>query len=223
MNNIEVEVKILLQSLKEKERFLEACQRATELTEARKNSQLNHYFARWDLRKLQENIDIHLGNEQKNELEMLISKAKSFSGRTRKSNDDVIFVLKASVDETNSINGTGRLEFEVTVPMSIDELDQIFLDSGFEYETKWSRDRVEYNFWDYTLCIDENSGYGFLAEIERVVPDGEDIDSIKIGIRSLIKELWFEELSQDRVNRMYEHYIHVWPHYYGTKNWFNVL
>ena len=223
MNNIEVEVKILLQSLKEKERFLGACQKKSELVEARKNSQLNHYFVWGDLKKLQENIDTQLSNEQKDELKMLISKAKSFSARTRKSNEDVIFVLKTSVDETNSINGTGRLEFEVTVPMSIDELDWVFLDSWFEYETKWSRERVEYNFWEYTLCIDENSGYWFLAEIERVVPDGEDIDVIKSSIRDLITELWFEELSQDRVNRMYEHYIHVWPHYYGTKNWFNVL
>ena len=223
MNNIEVEVKILLQSLEKKDNFLKACEEKYPLRESHKNSQLNHYFTWWDLDALKNNIDSYLDVQQKEELKTLISKAKSFSARTRKSNDSVIFVLKASVDETNSINGTGRLEFEVTVPLSIDELDKVFLDSWFSYETKWSRDRVEYNFWDYTLCVDENSGYGFLAEIERVVPDGEDIESIKSNIRALIEELWFEELSQDRVNRMYEHYIHVWPHYYGTKNWFNVL
>lgn len=222
MNNIEVEVKILLQSREKKEAFLKACSKKYPLEEKATNSQLNHYFAGGDLWALEENISLYLSEEQKNELKMLISKAKSFSARTRKANDDVIFVLKASVDETNSINGTWRLEFEVHVPLSIDELDGIFLKSWFEYETKWSRDRVEYNFWDYTLCIDENSGYWFLAEIERVVPDGEDIDTIKSDIRSLIEELWSEELSQDRVNRMYNHYIHVWPHYYGTKNWFNV-
>ncbi len=223
MNNIEVEVKILLQSLEKKDLFLKACEQKHPLNESHKNSQLNHYFTWWDLSALQNNINSYLDDSQREELQTLITKAKSFSARTRKSNDDVIFVLKASVDETNSINGTGRLEFEVTVPLSIEELDTIFLDSGFNYETKWSRNRVEYNFWDYTLCIDENSGYWFLAEIEKVVPDGQDIDVIKSDIRTLIQELWHEELSQDRVNRMYEHYIHVWPHYYGTKNWFNVL
>lgn len=129
MNNIEVEVKILLQSKDIKNAFLQACENKYELKEARNNSQLNHYFSGGSLQKLKENISSHLDDSQKQELTALISKAKSFSARTRKSNDDVIFVLKASVDETNSINGTGRLEFEVTVPLSIDELDQIFLDS----------------------------------------------------------------------------------------------
>lgn len=223
MNNIEVEVKILLQSKENKDIFLKACENISPLTESTRNSQLNHYFNWGSLQDLENNIQPYLSDTQKEELQGLISKAKSFSARTRKSNNDVIFVLKASVDETNSINGTGRLEFEVVVPLSIDELDQIFLDSGFEYQTKFSRNRVEYSFWDYTLCVDENSGYGFLAEIERVVPDGEDIEVIKTDIRNLIEKTGFEELSQDRVNRMYEHYTHVWPYYYGTKNWFNVL
>lgn len=222
MNNIEIEVKILLQSEENKSRFLSALQSHGGLIETGKNSQLNHYFSGGDLHILKGNISAYLDESQKQNLDSLMARAKSFSARTRKSDDRVIFVLKASIDETNSINGTGRLEFEVDMPLSIDELDQIFLDSGFSYETKWSRDRVEYQYGDYVVCLDQNSGYGWLAELERVVTDESQLETIKTEIRDEISVLGFSELPQDRVNRMYQHYVHVWPHYYGTRNWFNV-
>jgi len=57
----------------------------------------------------------------------------------------VILVIKASVDDTTSSNGTARLEWESKVGLSIEELDALVLKSGFQYQAKWSRERQELN------------------------------------------------------------------------------
>jgi len=224
MNNIEIEVKILLQSQENAEKFLKALKKNSEVKIFEKSSQLNHYFRNWDLNILSNNIKKYLNSEDKIKLEDLINKAKWFSVRTRKLNDRVILVIKATLNENeDSINWTWRIEFEADINLSINELDELILNSWFEYETKYSRDRIEYRYKDYNVTIDKNSGYWYLAEIEKVVKDKKDLEKITKEIRDEIKLLWFKELSQERIWRMYKHYINVWPHYYGTNNWFNVM
>ncbi len=222
-NNIEIEVKILLQDKKNAAEFLEALKKNGEVTVYEESSQLNHYFRFWKLEQLKTKVIQHLSEDDVKKLESVTELAKWFSVRTRKLNDRVILVVKATLNENeDSVNGTGRIEFEADVELSIDKLDAIILNSWFEYETKYSRDRVEYRYKNFNVTIDKNSGYWYLAELERVVEDEKDLEKITGEIRDEIKLLWFEELSQERVGRMYKHYINVWPHYYGTNNWFNV-
>ena len=78
-----------------------------------------------------------------------------------------MLVIKASVDDTTSSNGTARLEFESEVKMTLDELDKILLDSGFTYQAKWSRERQDFKYKGLNVSIDKNAGYGFLAENAR--------------------------------------------------------
>lgn len=216
MNNIEIEVKVLLQSEENAKNLLEKLEKTWKLEKIWENSQLNHYFDNGDFMSLKNNFKdvLNVGNYKK--LEHILEVWKSFSVRTRKEDERVIFVIKASIDESNSINWTWRIEFEVDVDMDIDSLDKILLESGFPYGSKWSRSRKEYKYKNYTVAIDKNSWYWYLAEFERVVPDGKDLDLIKKEIREELAELSLIELSQDRVNRMYQYYIKNWPDYYGA-------
>lgn len=187
------------------------------------SQQLNHYFTGTVNDEL---VDVFSPlieeQEQKDLLGRVVTEGQKHSIRTRKANDDVIFVIKASIDDTTSENGIARIEFEYTLPMTLDALDQLLLDCGFEYQAKWSRDRVEYTLDDTTICIDRNAGYGYLAEFEQVVTDAESKDTVEADLRTLMGECGVSELPQDRLARMFEHYNTNWPDYYGTDKIFVV-
>ncbi len=223
-NNIEVEIKSLLGSREAKESLISRMyDNYGNLTLKRKNKQLNHYFMKGNLQKLEKNISGFLNEMENDLLRNIIQYSKSHSVRTRKADSNVIFVVKATLDETTSSNGIARSEFEANVPLSIDELDKVILDSDFEYQAKWSRERHEYLYKDYTVSIDKNAGYGYLAEFERVVSHDADFDAVKKQIRGEFKLLGIQELQQDRLERMFAHYNKNWREYYGTEKTFVIL
>ena len=41
----------------------------------------------------------------------------------------------------------------------------------FTYQSKWSRERTEYQFSGVNVTIDRNAGYGYLAEFESIEND----------------------------------------------------
>ena len=107
------------------------------------NSQLNHYFKGDGFENLLISIKEYLDNEKYTLLKKVIKEGEKHSLRTREVNGEVKLVIKASVDDTTSENGIIRMEFEENLDMELDELDQLLLDSGFEYQAKWSRLREE--------------------------------------------------------------------------------
>lgn len=186
------------------------------------HKQLNHYFVGGKLQELYEKIKDKLETEKKSKLKDLSEKATDFSVRTRWADGRVILVVKASVDDTTSSNGTARLEWEALVPISIEELDEIVLSSGFSYQAKWSRERSEYEFQGSNVSIDKNAGYGYLAEFEKVIDDESKASEVKEEIRKMMNELDVVELAQDRLARMFDYYNNNWQKYYGTDNIFTI-
>ncbi len=221
--NFEIEIKTLLGSKENADALISRMkQHDPQLKEFGEHKQLNHYFAGGDLKSLFPKIKTHLTTEQALELEQLIEQTKDFSMRSRWADDKVIFVLKASVDDTTASNGTARREFEATVKMSLEELDKILLDSGFEYLSKWSRERKEYSYKGANITVDRNAGYGYLAEFEMVDEDASKAEQIKTNLRNLMQELEVAELNQDRLARMFDFYNKNWPDYYGTEKVFTI-
>ena len=212
------------------------------------HKQLNHYFVPTpsgsgrvdgDLHQLYENVKDLIEPDKKDRLMELADKAKDFSVRTRWADGKVILVLKASVDDTTSSNGTARLEWESKVSKTIEELDEIILKSGFHYQAKWSRERQEFKYHpsadvvqatglphlknaDVNVSIDKNAGYGYLSEFEMVIGDQSKVDETKALIRQMMKELGVDELPQDRLARMFDFYNKNWEKYYGTDNIFTI-
>ena len=217
MAKYEIEVKSLLgeaekaSALVKKMRALDpSCARVTS------NKQLNHYFEGGDMNALVYAITPHLSEDQLNKLRHVVERGKEFSIRTRQKDDQVLLVVKASVDAGTSANTVSRLEFEEPVEASLDEMDKLLQDAGFQYQAKWSREREEYSYKGANVCLDKNAGYGYLAEFEKVTDDESALASARAEIESLMTELGVEELPQDRLERMFAHYNQNWPEYYGT-------
>jgi predicted adenylyl cyclase CyaB len=221
MAHFEIEVKSLLG---EKERAEALKKTMLELDPSCEcistNSQLNHYFEGGDIKKLYETVEHLFTGEQHEKFQTLAEKGSNCSVRTRQRDDQVLLVVKASIDGGASENGVQRMEFEEPVSISLDELDALVQAAGYTYQAKWSRQREEYTFKDANVCIDRNAGYGFLAEVEKIVPEASMADQVRSEIDELMKDLQLEELPQSRLARMFDHYNKNWPDYYGTDKTF---
>lgn len=145
--------------------------------------------------------------------------------RTRGTKNETILVVKATVNDETSSNGTARIEWEVDLaPMPLEKMDELVLEAGFAYQAKWSRDRDEYQLsHDTALCIDRNAGYGYLAEFERVIDNPEKIEETRTDLLNMIQFLGYEELGQERLARMFDFYNKNWRDYYGTEKVFTIV
>jgi adenylate cyclase class IV len=232
MHEYEIEIKSLLGGKEKADELLKKMrEKDPDLVEVGAHKQLNHYFEGGDLKSLYQKVETCLNETDKSKLKDLSEKAKDFSVRTRWADGKVILVVKASVDDTTSSNGTARLEFEASIPQeagihNLDDLDKLVLEAGFKYQAKWSRERQEFVYHptgrSVNVSIDKNAGYGYLSEFEVVVKDESKADEVKAFIRETMQGLGIEELQQDRLARMFDYYNKNWPDYYGTEKIFNI-
>ncbi|EKE26394.1 MAG: hypothetical protein ACD_4C00304G0002 [uncultured bacterium (gcode 4)] len=224
MNSIEIEVKVLLWEESEAKRLIGNMKKvdpSLELTD--KNSQLNHYFINWDFNILLGKLKPLISEENYKKLEHIVTEWKNHSVRTRYMNSNSIFVIKASIDDTTSSFWTARTESEVTFEwMNIDKLDKILLDCQFLYQAKWSRERDEYSFLNYTVCIDKNAWYWYLAEFEVIINDPSKADEEKRKVREIIESLGFEEFDHTLHANMFAYYNENWRDYYWTDKTFTL-
>lgn len=187
------------------------------------SAQLNHYFTGEALAALVEGAKIVLSSPDAVSLIEIAGRARKASVRTRLLNDTVLLIVKASLDDTTSANGITRLEFEAPTPtLTLEQLDKLVIEAGYDVQAKWSRKRESYQLGDVTVSIDQNAGYGFLAEFEIVAQDDSDAPAQTARLRELMVELGVAELPQDRLERMFAHYNAHWRDYYGTENTFVV-
>jgi adenylate cyclase class IV len=217
MHSYEVEIKVLLWEASDKDVFMDRVRtNFPAMNHEYSESQLNHYFEWGNLKHLLGTFREYISQEQAESLHRLSEEAKSFSVRTRGTPTQTIIVVKATVNDESSSNGTARIEWEVDLaPMTLDDMDKKVLAAGFVYQAKWSRDREWYKLNDNTiLCLDKNAGYGYLAEFERVIDDSSLVDSTRVELLSMIESLGYHELDQARLARMFEKYNREWQSYY---------
>ncbi len=221
MSHFEIEIKSLLGDESNAVRLKEKmCELDPNCQVVASNKQLNHYFEGGDIEDLYTQVKHLFDDAQQTKLRTVIERGSEFSIRSRQKNDEVFLVVKASVDEGTSANTVKRMEFEELVNVSLDELDELLLAAGFEYQAKWSREREEYAYKGASVCLDKNAGYGYLAEFEKLVHDEAEVDKVREEIDELMNELEVVELGQDRLARMFDHYNQNWPQYYGTNKVF---
>jgi len=216
--NYEVEIKSLLGDKEYADKLLEKMKkRDPNLKIISLHKQLNHYFVGGDLRKLTASVGCFMKKGDHAKFEDLAKRARDFSLRTRLADGRVVLVVKASVDDTTSANGTARVEFEAETPdLALEKLDELVLKAGFSYQAKWSRERSLYKFLFANVSIDKNAGYGYLAEFEVMENDPVKLEVTKARLRKLMDELGVGELNQERLERMFAYYNAHWPEYYGT-------
>jgi predicted adenylyl cyclase CyaB len=217
MSHFEIEVKSLLgeeqNALRLKEKM---CQLDPNCALISTNKQLNHYFEGGDMPDLYDKVEYLFGEEERAKLKTTIDRGAEFSIRSRQRDGEVLLVVKASIDEGTSANTVKRMEFEEPVLITLDELDLLLISAGFSYQAKWSREREEYLYKGANVCLDKNAGYGYLAEVEKIVHDEALADAVRAEIDEIMTELEIVELDQSRLARMFDHYNINWPEYYGT-------
>jgi adenylate cyclase class IV len=221
MNTYEIEVKSLLGDHTKAEAFRSSLKKAGATLKGTEH-QLNHYFIKGDFDTLSLKILPELSDEQGQKFQAMMNHPGTYSVRTRESDGTVRLVIKCSVDDTGSENGIARYEFDEVVFLSLDKLDTLLLESGFEYQAKWSREREEYMLDDLTITLDRNAGYGWLTEFEIVVDSKEKIKEARSIINRYMESFGIDELNQERLARMFEYYNNNWKEYYGTDNIFVV-
>ena len=185
-----------------------------------KNKQLNHYFKDGNIKLLLEKAKDFFSKSVQEKFQEIMEKGSECSVRTRQKDDEVLLVVKASVDASTSANSVSRMEFEDPISVSLAVLDASLLDVGFVYQAKWSREREEYAYKGATVCLDRNAGYGYLAEFEKMTDDESVLPAVRGELVALMAELGAEELPQDRLERMFAHYNEHWREYYGTDKTF---
>ena len=126
MAHYEIEIKSLLGEA-EKAEALKAKMLANDPDHKHvsSNKQLNHYFSGGNVDELRSVTEHLFSAEEQARLQKIAEKGKDFSVRTRQRNDEVLLVVKASVDEGTSENTISRLEFEEPVDVSLSELDEL--------------------------------------------------------------------------------------------------
>ena len=223
-NNVEVEIKVLLGSQLKADKLVNQIQ-LLQYSQTGENNQLNHYFV-GDNYEAIKNMDskYFVDSNSQSKLLSIINSNSQFSLRTRQLNERTLLVIKASLNDTTASNGTIRMEFEEPVNLSLDQLDQLMLSYGFQYQAKWSRSRQEFQSpqSDIKICLDYNAGYGYLAEFELIVDTDKNYDLTKNTILELIHSLNLQELDQHKLAKMFDYYNNNWKEYYGTKKVFEI-
>ena len=223
MAHYEVEIKSLLgEQAKADELKAKMCELDPTCACVSTNSQLNHYFTGGDINELFKQTEHLFTGDQHEKFQHIVKKGNDFSVRTRQRDEEVLLVVKASVDGGTSENTVKRLEFEESVDISLAELDALVAQAGYTYQAKWSRSREEYSYKGANVCLDKNAGYGYLAEFEKIVDAEDAVDEVRQEIDTLMSELGVEELSQERLARMFDHYNQNWADYYGTDKTFTI-
>lgn len=221
MHNYEIEIKSLLGSKDKADDLVNRMkEKDPNLKILGSHKQLNHYFAGGNLKSLYDKVQNLLDDASRSKLKDLAKKAKAesrtgaqatgtgnFSVRTRDADGKVILVVKATVDDTTSSNGTARLEWETTPHFP----------SPLRGEGGGEGEHLKIN-----VAVDKNAGYGYLAEFEMVVDDKDKADDAKNLIRTVMGALEIDELPQDRLERMFDFYNKNWQDYYGTEKTFTI-
>jgi len=221
---IEVELKALANKLDVQTLF----DNGYKLTNTEK--QLNHYFKvnsiHW-VTELFDNLKGHLLHKAYTEL-LEAFKTNDVAIRTRWTEEqdykeNTYLIVKYSLTDTNHQNGISRKEIQINLDMDLVDLDNLLLDSGLIYASKWSRNRQIYNYvgdefkdFKHEICLDTNAGYGKVLEIESVVNTEEDALCTEPKLRYILNKLGLEELDINLLEDMFNFYQKHWEEYYGT-------
>jgi len=184
--------------------------------------QRNHYFHGGSLEKLIEHAVSHLSAEQLENLKDINATATHINVRSRQKNDEVLLIVKGSLDDVSAAHSHHRMEFEGVVPLDIDQLDDLILESGWLLEAKWQANREIYSALGLTVDTIVTPGYGYMVEFERVVTDDSSREEAHQQILDVMESLGVEELPNDRLERMFAYYNEHWQEYYDTDKTFVV-
>lgn len=215
-NKFEIEIKSLLRSRKEMDAFLSRLDSLNpKLISTTKR--YNDYYIKGDFDKLLTNIKPFLSEEELLKLSDILLQGKNHSIRAKSIDGEVSIVVKSASGNSNGHNGTARWEFEAKVPsLEFNQLNQIFLDSDFEIQARWSQTREDYVCNDISISTSFSPGYGYIVEFEKTTEDFANANKLKNELEKFMHELNLQEVTENKLDRMFQYYNKNWNEYYET-------
>lgn len=219
----EIEIKALLGSQSASDALMnQVAERDPGLKLISEQRQLNHYFNGGELSKLVKTLQRYLSQEQIIAINNISTSATHINVRTRQKNDTVLLIVKGSLDNTSAAHSHQRMDFEAEIRLTIDELDDLVLSSGWRLEAKWQAKRKIYKALGLTIDLMFSPGYGYVVEFEKVVLNESDRTAAHDQVMAVMESLGIQELANDRLERMFAYYNDHWPEYYGTDKIFTI-
>lgn len=192
------------------------------------SKQLNHYFSGILHLDVLDVLSPVTARSERDNLKTLLTDPSltKLSVRTRYDDsentpNDSQLIIKASINDTSSENGTIRREEQITVYLSIQALDLILQENGLTVQSKWRRSRETYLYKDVTICVDFDAGYGDVVEVEKLVSTKEATAQARKRCLEILTEFGLTELDQDHLeNNMFPAYSADWNKFYSTNTTF---
>jgi adenylate cyclase class IV len=142
--------------------------------------------------------------------------------KCRSIDDSNYFTIKGTPAGQDPVHAVNRLEFEQPVMLDLEKIDALLNKAGIVTASKWSSDREYYSLDDVSKAeVEFVAGYGYKAELEIVINDGESADGAISTINRRAKELGLVEASQTLLGKMYAYYNQHWQEYFNTRNTFS--
>ena len=108
------------------------------------------------------------------------------------------------------LHDDSREEIEIRFDKDdFEKLEKLFVSLGFNIEIKWLRKRLEFEWEDIVVCLDDTKGYGYIIELEKMSSEEnkeEELKSLKQKLESLNIEITPKKEFEDKFD-------------YYKKNW----
>lgn len=151
------------------------------------------------------------------ELQSVLNNSDALLVKARSIDDTVYFAVKGSAKGDDPVHAVNRIEFEAEVHVSLEDVGNIIEDAGIEIASKWSSRREFYTLENnIEMNLEFVAGYGYKAEIEIVINDGDSHEDAIKSIETIAGSLHLTEASQELFGRMYAYYNEHWQEYFNT-------
>lgn len=87
--------------------------------------------------------------------------------------------------------------------------EDLFNELGYDVKIKWFRKRREYEWNEFSVCIDYTKGYGYIIEIEKLCEE-KDKDYYEKLIKSKFNEINIDITSKEEFSEKFKDYENNW-------------
>lgn len=108
------------------------------------------------------------------------------------------------------IHDDAREEIEVKFAKEdFEKLERLFLAVGLNVQIKWFRNRHEFEWNDFSICVDYTKGYGYILEIEKLCSEDKKEETIEL-VNNKFKELNIPLTPKEEFDNKYIYYKENW-------------
>lgn len=220
----EIEKKYLIKDLKSRDELVSKLyEKFPKLDHSGRKTIISYFYERGiDKKKIITAATKMLNADKLAELNAILVNSTEQVVKCRSIDDVNYFTVKGSGSGEDPVHAVNRLEFEVSLELELEEINHLLQEAGINIVSKWSSVRDFYDL-DSTIKADIEfvAGYGYKAEFEILINDGESPDLVIKLLDELAGSLGLVEANGKLLAKMYEYYNNHWQEYFKTDKVFD--